>query len=97
MGGRLKPVGSKLQRTANTREKRMTGRRLQERRYRLWLESPCCAECGVLVAYPDGFELDHKVPLYQGGEDTEDNCQILCNGPGSCHDRKTRADEGRIG
>ncbi|WP_219906060.1 HNH endonuclease [Pseudomonas aeruginosa] len=78
---RLQQVGSKLKATASTSERRMTGSRLQKRRYRLWLASPQCAECGVMVAYPGGFELDHKVPLFQGGEDTEENCQILCCGP----------------
>ncbi|MCP1646981.1 5-methylcytosine-specific restriction endonuclease McrA [Pseudomonas nitroreducens] len=49
-----------------------------------------------MVAYPSGFELDHKVPLYLGGADTEENCQILCCGPGNCHDRKTRSDEALV-
>lgn len=57
---------------------RITGRQLQRRRYRLWLQSPVCAICQRLVTYPHGFELDHKVPLYMGGADTEENCQILC-------------------
>ncbi|AXR28633.1 HNH endonuclease [Pseudomonas aeruginosa] len=94
LAARLQQVGSKLKATASTSERRMTGSRLQKRRYRMWLASPQCAECGVMVAYPGGFELDHKVPLFQGGEDTEENCQILCCGPGSCHDHKTRTDGG---
>lgn len=91
---RVQQVGAKLKATANTSERRITGSRLQRRRHRLWLAHPHCAECGVMVAYPGGFELDHKVPLYLGGDDTEENCQILCCGPGSCHERKTRSDVG---
>lgn len=74
----------------------MTGRALQNRRLRLWAEANgLCAECGALTAYPHGFELDHKVALYQGGADTDENCQVLCTGPDGCHARKTRADLGR--
>lgn len=70
----------------------MTGRRLQDRRLRVWSRDPRCARCGRLTDYPGGFELDHCVPLFQGGEDTEDNCQILCSGPDGCHARKTLQD-----
>nr|WP_248290037.1 HNH endonuclease signature motif containing protein [Advenella sp. EE-W14] len=50
--------------------------------------------CGRFTLFPNGFELDHRVPLHQGGEDVEENCQILCNGPDGCHDKKTRMDGG---
>lgn len=98
---RLKPAAGRQLATTNTAERRITGSRLQARRYRLWLASPVCAQCGQVVSYPSGFELDHKVPLYQGGADTEDNCQILCvrfelvNGQqvkAGCHAEKTQAD-----
>ena len=59
-------------------DRRITGRRLQARRLAVWSRDPHCAECGRVVAYPQGFELDHKVPLFMGGDDTEDNCQVLC-------------------
>lgn len=57
---------------------RITGRRLQDRRFNAWKKSPYCACCGIPVQYPDGFELDHKVPLHKGGPDTSENTQILC-------------------
>ncbi len=57
---------------------RMTGRPLQSRRLRLWSKDPRCANCGRVTQYPDGFELDHKTPLFLGGADTDENCQILC-------------------
>lgn len=59
-------------------DRRITGRRLQERRKSLWKRNPTCAMCGRVVLYPHGFELDHKIPLFMGGEDAEGNCQILC-------------------
>ncbi|OZI31745.1 HNH endonuclease [Bordetella genomosp. 10] len=75
-------------------EQRMTGRKLQARRLRLWSACPYCANCGKLTEFPQGFELDHKVPLHQGGADTDDNCQILCAGADGCHAAKTADDLG---
>lgn len=49
--------------------------------------------CGRLTNYPDGFEVDHAVPLYKGGPDTDDNLQVLCS-PSGCHDKKTLIDMG---
>lgn len=83
-------------------DRRITGRRLQARRYAVWLRNPTCAECGRVVPYPSGFELDHKVPLYQGGLDTEENCQVLCvhveivdgqRVKTGCHVEKSAADQ----
>lgn len=94
---RLSPVEGRKLSTTNTSERRMTGSRLQARRLRLWTASPTCAVCGRVVEYPGGFELDHCVPLHQGGADTDDNCQILCCGPDGCHHRKTVAEGGDMG
>ena len=94
---RPKPVEGRKLWTTNTSERRMTGSRLQSRRLRLWKASPTCTECGRVVAYPNGFELDHRVPLHQGGADTDENCQILCCGPDGCHLKKTAADGAELG
>jgi 5-methylcytosine-specific restriction endonuclease McrA len=81
-------------------DRRITGRALQSRRYAVWLRDPRCAVCSIGVLYPRGFELDHKVRLADGGEDTEENCQVLCvryeliNGErvkAGCHAEKTAA------
>jgi len=74
--------------------KRITGRALQRRRLSVWRINPHCAMCKRLVAWPNGFELDHIEPLHKGGEDTGDNCQLLC-APNGCHDIKTRKDLGQ--
>ncbi|WP_202799604.1 HNH endonuclease [Serratia sp. M24T3] len=71
---------------------RITGYKLQQRRLRLWQRNPRCVVCGRVTEYPHGFDLDHTVPLYLGGEDVDGNCQILCNGPEGCHHKKTRND-----
>lgn len=83
-----------LQSLPTTKDRRITGRKLQDRRLNVWSRTPHCAHCGKLCEFPAGFELDHKVPLYQGGADTEDNCQVLCSGPDGCHAQKTSTDLG---
>lgn len=40
--------------------------------------------CQVLL--PSTYEIDHKIPLFEGGADTSDNCGPLCP---DCHRRKT--------
>lgn len=81
-------------------DRRMTGRKLQDRRLRLWSKDPRCAHCGRLTDYPSGFELDHRISLFQGGEDTDENCQVLCvwyqpdGSKQGCHAAKTAAEAG---
>lgn len=61
----------------------------------MWQRNPTCQKCGRLVGYPAGFELDHKIPVFKGGPDTEANCQILCLTAGQrvgCHELKTAED-----
>lgn len=86
--------------------KRITGRTLQQRRLRIWAANPHCAMCGVLVSYPSGFELDHRVSLDARGADTDENCQVLCididgseahGGKIGCHRIKTAQDMGYKG
>lgn len=90
---RVSPAPSRLRPAATLSDQRITGRRLQDRRLRLWAAHPHCAACGALTRYPDGFELDHVVPLAAGGADTDDNCQVLCI---ACHEGKTRVDMAAI-
>jgi 5-methylcytosine-specific restriction endonuclease McrA len=71
---------------------RLRGRRAQARRLRLWSADPCCAGCGRLTDWPDGFQADHIVALHKGGEDKDHNMQVLCL---PCHEAKTNKDLGR--
>lgn len=86
---RLKPAGSRLALAPTPSERRITGRRLQVRRLRIWSADPTCRDCSAVTRYPDGFELDHEVALTNGGEDTDENCRVRCI---ECHRAKTRAD-----
>ena len=47
-----------------------------------------CAVCGAML--DEYFEIDHIVPLNEGGEDTEENAQPLCMWD---HAEKTREEE----
>lgn len=52
-----------------------------------------CARCkGKYVA--SQVDIDHRTPLYKGGEDVADNLQILCRE--LCHRVKTDLDAGRV-
>lgn len=97
---RMPMVGTRLSTAPTASENRMTGRKLQGRRIRLWSANPRCAGCGRLTLFPHGFEVDHVVALEEGGQDVDGNCQILCVYPdelgrkAGCHAEKTRRDRG---
>lgn len=48
-----------------------------------------CQECGLRFMLEDRWELDHRVPLAQGGPTRYDNLQLLHQ---HCHDQKTARD-----
>ena len=71
--------------------KRIRGRKLQARRRSILGKQPLCVACQASGKVAAAAVLDHKVALVNGGADTEDNLQPLCQ---ACHDRKTAADLG---
>lgn len=48
-----------------------------------------CAACGAIRM---DHEVDHRVPLEQGGTNDLANLQLLCGGPDRCHAAKTKAE-----
>jgi 5-methylcytosine-specific restriction protein A len=70
---------------------RLRGRALQAQRKRIWLANPRCARCGLVTAFPSGFELDHTVALTNDGTNDDDNMQVLHL---HCHEEKTNEDLG---
>lgn len=78
----LRQLDTTTARVGTVASRRLTGDALTKRRLNVWKRDPHCARCGRLVEYPRGFDLDHIVPLYAGGEDAEGNCQVLCNASG---------------
>lgn len=75
------------------RAKRITGRTLQNIRKAHFRRHPFCVKC--LEKTPrrltEATELDHIVPLHQGGTDTPDNRQGLCE---ECHLEKSVTERG---
>ncbi|MDZ7863372.1 HNH endonuclease [Acidovorax sp.] len=51
-----------------------------------------CANCGLVR---DDHDVDHIVPLEQGGDPMAmNNLQLLCSGPDRCHAKKTAREAG---
>ena len=48
-----------------------------------------CRSCGHVVSGHDA-NVDHIVPLEDGGTDADENLQVLCR---SCHGKKTRREQ----
>ena len=61
-----------------------------------WLSAhPLCKHCVAEGRVTAATEVDHVVPLHQGGADDESNFQSLCN---DCHKAKTAQEaRGRAG
>lgn len=74
-------------------KRKLTGRALQRARALLFQTQPFCAgpdsECERAGRSRPWQEMDHKMPLSQGGSDDPSNWQGLCR---ECHDAKTRAE-----
>lgn len=57
---------------------RLRGRAGVEQRNRRFVMFPACVECKKLGRLRKTAEIDHVIPLSQGGSDTDDNVQGLC-------------------
>lgn len=71
---------------------RIRGRALQEKRKDWWLRDPHCEVCKRFTLFPDGFQLDHKIRLADGGDESDENTQLLCI---DCHADKTASEGGK--
>lgn len=52
-----------------------------------------CASCRLVVSGRQAH-VDHVVPLEEGGKDSDENLQVLCD---QCHGRKTVGEQRRRG
>ena len=71
------------------RAERIRGRKGVRLRHRLLYNQPLCVHCLAQGRTELATERDHIVPLFKGGEDTEQNTQALCS---TCHKAKTLDD-----
>lgn len=72
--------------------KRITGRRLQVMRAKLFASAPLCAECARQGQVRAATQRDHIIPLAEGGLDDESNEQGLCD---ACHEAKSQIEAQR--
>lgn len=77
---------------ATSQGRRITGRRLQAAREKLFREQPLCVECERNGRVRAATIRDHTVPLAEGGEDVEGNTQGLCQ---ECSDAKSEQERRR--
>jgi 5-methylcytosine-specific restriction protein A len=78
--------------TSSTSSLRLVGRALMERNARIRALWPTCPLCEVRGFVCESAEVDHRLPLIDGGDDSDSNCWALCS---ECHQRKTSAEASR--
>lgn len=71
---------------------RIRGRKLQQIRARLFADEPLCRRCAKQGRTRLATQRDHIVALTNGGTDTLENTQPLCD---ECHLQKTAEDLGK--
>ena len=79
---------------AHTARRKAAGGNGAARRLRSWVNTQgeaCCGRCLQLFA-ASALDVDHLVPLADGGMDVESNVWPLCK---ECHISKTRAETSR--
>lgn len=69
------------------KQKRTRGRRWMNMKHVVLVEEPVCMICGRRAS----TQVDHKIPISQGGTDERSNLQGVCD---MCHDIKTAEDLG---
>ena len=72
--------------TRPDRDKRKRGRPQQRERLRILADEPLCRPCLAEGRTTASAQVDHIIPLSQGGSDDRDNKQGICL---PCHRKKT--------
>lgn len=75
---RVQTIPGRLQMAATLSTQRLRGRAAVDRRERWLREHPLCVECERQGRVTAATVPDHIVALVNGGPDTEDNLQSLC-------------------
>lgn len=76
--------------TRTAQVERIRGSRLQAIRRSYFRQHPLCVECLKQGRPTPATELDHVIPLHQGGQDVHGNRQGLC---AECHAEKSAGEE----
>lgn len=78
------------ERPALHQDKRLRGRPGQRLRQQVKSEEPLCRECTAKGLVAATEEVDHIIPLADGGTNDRENMQGLC---GACHRAKTQREQ----
>jgi 5-methylcytosine-specific restriction enzyme A len=72
---------------------RLRGRRLQRLRARILARDPICVYCQAKTppVVRASVEVDHRIPLFKGGTDADDNLVGTC---AECHAEKSARERG---
>lgn len=95
----LRTIGPSIRPAPSRSDQRVWGRGSQARRLRMWTASPYCVDCGRLTDFPNGFELDHEIPVEQGGSEDDSNLKVRCvwwdehGKKCGCHEAKTQREK----
>jgi 5-methylcytosine-specific restriction enzyme A len=90
--GQLKPRLKVHSVASSTAHLRLTGRALQRRNARILKLYPMCALCEQKGLVSASTQVDHRLPLIDGGTDHETNLWGICE---DCHKAKTSAEARR--
>jgi len=89
---KLKQAGEKYDKDRPSPSKRGYGTVWQKIRKSHLRKHPLCVSCKQLNIIKEGEEVDHILPLNDGGTHHPDNLQTLCK---SCHSTKTAQDKAK--
>jgi 5-methylcytosine-specific restriction protein A len=92
---RIGTLNTQRTRTLTTETQRITGSRLQAIRDRILRRDNGLCQCDDCKAAPSprvADIVDHRIPLWEGGPDTDENRQAMAADP--CHKKKS-ADEAK--
>ena len=88
----MDPVRGKTLDTGELRQKemgRIRGRAWMAKRAEIMArDGYTCQGCGIITR---NLEVDHRIPLHQGGTNDDDNLQSLCK---DCHKTKSAEEQG---
>ncbi|MFN6993727.1 MAG: HNH endonuclease [Aquincola tertiaricarbonis] len=89
---RLAKLQPRLQPAQPVEQQRTRGRRWMEIRDRILRRDPLCVPCQAKGVVQASQQVDHRIPLEQGGTDDDANLQGICK---ACHVEKTAAEQRR--
>lgn len=86
----LKPLVQSLNRASSPQRLDQTkGGQAAQRRARILARDPLCKPCERQGTVRASREVDHRIPLVDGGSDSDENLQGICP---ECHKAKTAAE-----